>query len=84
MELARARLRSLYQGSVFNEDLILCTQDEWAEALRLAPSFAAWRVAAFPNGLVVAVEPIAGLIDRLIELSLVRDSHVPHGGRKAS
>lgn len=82
MELASARLRSLYEGSVFTEDLILCTSEQWAEALRMAPSFAAWRVASFPNGFIVAVEPLADIIARLGDLPLACDAAIPNRRRK--
>lgn len=72
MTLPCARLRTLHGGRVFEEDAIQCTADEWAAAVERVPSLKAWRAVEFPDGRVVALEPIDAILGRLRERTAAR------------
>lgn len=63
--MKRARLRSVINGHVCEEDAIISTADEWPSLVRQDPSLASWRLATHADRTVIALEPLADVLARV-------------------
>lgn len=63
----RVRFRDVLDDNRMVElDAIHARTSRWAEVLADEPSFASWRIARFPSGWTVAVEPLSATLPRLL------------------
>ncbi len=71
MRLEFARIRTVIEGEVYEQEVCEASAEEWAWAVESTPALAGWSLARFPSGRVVAVEPLPCVLRRVRELARV-------------
>lgn len=63
-----ARIRTAMLGGIFEQDVIVTSEEGWRDEVSANPDLSTWPLAPSPPGLIIAVEPLAKVFARTLGL----------------